>query len=288
MGNLFNLNNLVCEYPNTNLKVLEVVELQIPKNEIVVILGLSGIGKTTILETLALMNNTIKPNTETTFNFHATSNGNSIDFKKLWKENNDQNISNIRNRHFSFIFQDANFMPSFTALENMYLTLLLQGESQKGAEAKVKPYLEELGLTEVINENKKIYELSGGQKQRIAYIRAIAPYFTVLFGDEPTGNLDIFSAHKLMRSIKANIKETERTAIIVSHDIDLSLKYADRLIIINSRFEIINNKKRRYGFIDDSSVYIKTVSINDDCWVNGSCSYSSPEIKSKIEKNLNI
>ncbi|MGC9345148.1 MAG: ATP-binding cassette domain-containing protein, partial [Bacteroidales bacterium] len=210
---LYKISNLVCAYKQTGKKVLEVQHLDIPKRKIIVILGLSGIGKSTLLETLGLMNNTIVGQKHTLFHFFGNGVPLELDFSNIWHNHSDSYLSTLRNQHFSFIFQDTNLMPNFSAMENIMLTLMLQGHSNKEARIRGHSYLQKVGMGD-IDPEKKVFELSGGQRQRIAFIRAICPDFTVLLGDEPTGNLDRFTSRKLMQILRSSIHEKERSAII--------------------------------------------------------------------------
>ena len=139
------------------------------------------------------------------------------------------------------------------------LTLMLQGHSRKESREIGMEYLEKVGMGE-IDPDKKVFELSGGERQRIAFIRAICPEFTVLLGDEPTGNLDRFTSRKLMQILQSSIHEKEGSAIIVSHDIDLSVEFADQLIIISKKEEQPGSKNEFYDYeakyIDDATEYL--------------------------------
>ena len=114
--------------------VLEIKTLSIPRGKKVFIVGESGIGKSTILETLGLMNNTIVPDENTVFSFYG-NNDESIDLAKLWKLS-DAELSAFRLKHFSFIFQSTNLMRNFTAYENIALTRMLQGYSRESSYQK--------------------------------------------------------------------------------------------------------------------------------------------------------
>lgn len=162
MKNLFDIRNLSCAYRradgSTTLPVLKIERLQIPTGQIVVLLGKSGAGKSTILETLGLMNNTLIGDSKLTF---SPSDGTQYQFETIW---NQKNIDEVRNRHFSFIFQNTNLMPNFTVYENVCLTQMLQGVSQEKAMEKAHEVMHRIGLQEV-DKIKKPHELSGGQRQ---------------------------------------------------------------------------------------------------------------------------
>ena len=253
-NNLFEIKNLTCSYKNGKGKgktVLKINELKIPRGKIIFLLGFSGSGKSTLLETLGLMNETIDDGSEVMF--YSNNNKNPKNFAKLWSKSQKDNIYKIRNEHFSFIFQNTNLMPNFTALENIYITRMLQGKDEYDSREHAEPLLDAVGMEKLYkkDEKKKASELSGGEKQRVAFVRAIVPKFTVLFGDEPTGNLDDDNSEKLMSVLKNNIKKDNRSAIIVSHNIESALKFGDQLIILSK------GKDDPYGIINKKNIFSK-------------------------------
>jgi len=110
---------------------------------------------------------------------------------------------------------------------------------------------------------KKITQLSGGQRQRLAFVRAIASKFSVLFADEPTGNLDAGTADTLMKLLVNYVKNNNSTSIIVSHDIDLAVKHADKIVYIE-KSTIKENDSMKMGLISNNSIYLKS----DSSWFN--------------------
>lgn len=252
MSNIFEIQNLKCSYKKGTLQdcdiVLEISNLSIQKGKIVFIVGPSGIGKSTILETLGFMNNTIA--SADVFKFQDD------DIKNLWLKN-DSEKSEFRNQNFSFIFQDNNLMQNFTAYENVMATALIQGVERKKAEEMTLLALKDMGLD--YKADGPVYHYSGGERQRLAFARAILPDFKVLFGDEPTGNLDAKSADRLMKVLIDAVKKRNASAIIVSHDLNLSINYADMIICIKKieRNSDESGHKSYYGFIDEHRVYTK-------------------------------
>ncbi len=229
---IYDISNLECQYiPGTT--VLKIPSLKIPKGKLVFVLGVSGIGKSTFIETLGLMNRTIHVTPETSIKFN---NGSELEeIKNIWGRDN-KALSKFRNDHFSFIFQNTNLMPNFSAGENMCISMLIEGRKLTEVKEKVIEVMGKLNLDPELYD-RKIQELSGGQRQRLAFVRAIIAGFNVLFGDEPTGNLDRDTGHKLMRTLKANLAEYNRTGIIVSHDIDLALSFADIILLLSKTGE---------------------------------------------------
>ncbi|MDA3929638.1 MAG: ABC transporter ATP-binding protein, partial [Prolixibacteraceae bacterium] len=231
---LFQIEKLSCAY-NEGQPVLEAEELIIPKGKITVLLGPSGSGKSTLLETLGLMTQTV--NNETSVIKFFPNDNDEYDIADLWGENQEAERYNIRMLYYSFIFQSTNLMPNFSALENVGLTELIQNKPESEAYFNaIESLVKNLSVTSLSYE-KKPFEFSGGERQRLAFARAINPDFTVLFGDEPTGNLDHFNSVKLMHFIRDFIanKRENVSAIIVSHNIPLSLDFADRIIVLSKR-----------------------------------------------------
>ncbi len=227
MQTIYQIRDLSCAY-NEDRTVLHIRELDIPQGELVFLLGVSGSGKSTLLETLALMNNTLASG-EVNF----ISENNSFKFSELWQKNDAEAIAQVRKRHFSFIFQDTNLMENFTAYENICLAQMIKQDArQEEAMTGAKQLANQVGLSSgELNANTLAVNLSGGQRQRLAFVRAINNDFSVIFGDEPTGNLDEANANELLRILKQNLAG-KSSAIVVSHDIDLAVQHADRIIVI--------------------------------------------------------
>jgi len=224
---IFNIKNLACSYNNLET-VLEISDLKIYRGKYTVIIGVSGGGKSTLLETLGLMNHTIRNGT---LEFFPSDRSNPVNFGELWEKKDDKAIASIQRNYFSFIFQNTNLMPNFTAYENICLTQMLEGRSFEEARHYAGEKMNEIGLP-AIDEKKQVTNLSIGQRQRLAFVRAITTNFEVIFGDEPTGNLDEFYASELMNILKGIIRKKNASAIIVSHNVDLACNYADQIILI--------------------------------------------------------
>lgn len=289
MEKLFEIKNLRCSYDRNynegvSKVVLEIRDLTLPKGQKIFIVGESGIGKSTILEVLGLMNNTIVSQEGTKFLFYENSE-NPVDLLKLWAGNNDDELSEFRLKHFNFIFQSTNLMRNFTAYENIALTRMLQGYSKEDSFAKASKVLSDLGL-EHIDASRMAQELSGGQQQRLAFARAILPDFTVLFGDEPTGNLDSDNAIRAMEILTQKLNELQgSSAIIVSHDMHLSATFADMIIKIRKERRPVKDVKDEvtyYGIIDENSIF--TPSVDKSVWSNGVETYAADEFELYLKK----
>lgn len=276
--NLFEIHNLRCTYDKDYQEgksrvVLEIKDLEIPQGKKIFIVGESGIGKSTILETLGLMNNTIVPgDSEASFRF-----ADGTDLLGLWRKGDETTLADFRLKYYSFIFQSTNLMRNFTAYENVMFTRMLQGYSTEECRERTRMVLEQLGLDHV-DRTRMAHELSGGQQQRLAFARAILPDFTVLFGDEPTGNLDGENAVRVMQILRSNLDMREgASAVIVSHDMPLAMRFADVIIKISRRVrprKHDDDEEIAYGYIDSSCSYHRD---SDGNWTNGIDTYKSDD-----------
>ena len=263
----YRINNLACKYKTGINPVLFVENLEVKKGEVVFFLGASGVGKSTILETLGLMNNTILANSKTVFDF--LDNSSSENMINIWSKR-ESYLAKFRKKHLSFIFQSTNLFPNLNAEENVLLTPMLQSFSQFKAKNKVRPLFKNIFTKEYkeILSDKKISEMSGGQRQRLAFVRAIASNYTVLLADEPTGNLDWANANNLMKHLIDDIKSKGATSVIVSHDIALAVEHADKIIYID---KVLNSESKdtkkhyHYGYINNANTYTGS---QKSGWVN--------------------
>lgn len=288
MDKLFELQSLRCSYDKKYREgqsrvVLEIEHLAIPRGKKIFIVGESGIGKSTILETLGMMNNTIVPGDSTKFVFYEGDEEKNL--KEMWKKS-DRDLSDFRMKNYSFIFQSTNLMKNFTAYENIAFTRMLQGYSRFSCFQRTKKVLEDLGL-EHIDQNRMAQELSGGQQQRLAFARAIIPEFSVLFGDEPTGNLDAENAVRVMEILTAKLNELDgASAIIVSHDMHLAVTFADVIIKIR---KCVRPKAHEddeditYGQCNDTCVYSRKDS-DSNVWSNGTDEYEANDFENFLRK----
>lgn len=281
--NLFTIEQLRCSYEHPFIEgcsrvVLEIEHLELEQGHKIFIVGESGIGKSTILETLGMMNNTLVANQRTRFIFHS-SDGRDTDLCQLWLKD-DKELSRFRLKHYSFIFQSTNLMRNFTAFENVAFTRMLQGYSRDECFARVRQVLADLGLG-TVDEQRMAHELSGGQQQRLAFARAILPDFSVLFGDEPTGNLDPENAMRVMHNLVNKLGEQENaSAIIVSHDMHLATSFADVIVKIRKETRTPLNsadEQQSYGKIDPLCVFRPNNS--HTCWSNGKENFSTTDFE---------
>ena len=290
---IYDINNLVCKYKTGAHPALVIKDLQIFDTERVFFIGSSGVGKSTILETLGFMNNTIEKADRFTFN-HSLGEENMLE---VWKKS-ESYLSNIRNSNLSFIFQVTNLFTTLNAEDNVLLTLLLQGTSKIQAVDKIRKTVRKIfpeKYKEILN-NKKIVEMSGGQRQRLAFVRAICSQYKILFADEPTGNLDKGLAEKVMNHLSEDIIDKSATAIVVSHDINLSVKHATKIVFIEKKegegVNLFNSieEKFNYGEINFDNIYKKQ---ENGKWINQADyggrkppEFSDSQLVSILEKNI--
>jgi len=250
MEYIFQIENLSCAY-QADQPVLRIPKLTLPRGRLIFVVGRSGVGKSTFIETLGLMNRTIVSEPQTSIRFAATPSEN-VELKNHWQLGNAA-LSAFRRQYFSFVFQNTNLMPNFSSGENMMVSLLLQGRDIDTARNHVMDMMKRLDLPERIFD-APIAKVSGGQRQRLAFVRAITADFHVLFGDEPTGNLDAATAINLMEALKALLRERERTGIVVSHDLNLAFRFADVIVPLR---KIIGPNGQEMGETDNSILLLR-------------------------------
>ena len=195
------------------LEVLKGVSLSINKGEIVSIIGASGAGKSTLLQILGTLTKSDKGSVE-------INNQNIQHFKS-------KDLSKFRNQEIGFIFQEHQLLPEFSALENVCLPYWIKIGSKKDAEIRAKDILNELGLANRLYH--KPSDLSGGEQQRVAVARALINKPSVVFADEPSGNLDSTNAKKLHELFFELRDRHNQTFVIVTHNIELA-KMSDRML----------------------------------------------------------
>jgi len=197
-----------------DLEVLKGVDLHIEKGEVISIVGASGAGKTTLLQILGTLDVQSNPSDS-----KLLINGTEVTALS------DKNLAKFRNEHIGFIFQFHQLLPEFTALENVCIPAFIKNTSKAQAEAKAKELLNFLGLS--ARYNHKPNELSGGEQQRVAVARALINDPSIIFADEPSGNLDSESADNLHKLFFELRDEFGQTFVIVTHNEQLA-DMADR------------------------------------------------------------
>ena len=195
------------------LEVLKGVSLSINKGEVVSIIGASGAGKSTLLQILGTLTKSDKGSIQI----------NNQNIQKF----NSKDLSKFRNQEIGFIFQEHQLLPEFSALENVCLPYWIKIGSKKDAEIRAKEILNELGLSDRLYH--KPTDLSGGEQQRVAVARALINKPSVIFADEPSGNLDSTNAKKLHELFFELRDRHNQTFVIVTHNRELA-KMSDRML----------------------------------------------------------
>jgi putative ABC transport system ATP-binding protein len=192
---------------------LDGVTISFEPSRFTAIMGPSGSGKSTLLHCLAGLDDL----TEGSVFIGETS------LATL----NDKQLTELRRKQVGFIFQAYNLIPTLTALENIMLPMMLGGEA--GDEAWIERVIETIGLASRLQHRPS--ELSGGQQQRVAVARALASRPTIIFADEPTGNLDSNSGAEVLNFMRGAVDEFGQTIVMVTHD-PYAAAYADRVVFL--------------------------------------------------------
>ncbi|HEY5662820.1 MAG TPA: ABC transporter ATP-binding protein [Ilumatobacter sp.] len=177
------------------------------------IMGPSGSGKSTLLHCLAGLD--------------ALTHGAVFIGDTHLASLSDKQLTELRRRSVGFVFQAYNLIPTLTARENILLPLMLGGES--GDEAWIDQVVDTVGLRNRLSHRPD--ELSGGQQQRVAVARALANRPTIIFADEPTGNLDSNAGNEILTFMREAVDRYGQTIVIVTHD-PYAAAYADRVVFL--------------------------------------------------------
>ena len=195
------------------LEVLKGITLEVAKGEIVSIMGASGAGKSTLLQLLGTL--------DTPDSGAIWINGTNI------TELSSQNLAKFRNQNIGFIFQFHNLLPEFNAIENVSIPAFLANKNQKEIRERATYLLEKLGLGHRLTHRPGA--MSGGEQQRTAIARALMNEPSIIFADEPTGNLDSKNALELHELFFQLRDELQQTFIVVTHN-EVLAQSADRCL----------------------------------------------------------
>lgn len=209
------------------IHILDTVSLNIQEGEKVAIVGPSGSGKSTFLSVVSGMD---KPDS-----------GKVIIDNQNITDMSEDNLCEIRNSKIGIIFQAFELINSFTAIENVMLPLDIAKFSQKESYQKAKDLLGDLGLKDRIEHLPKM--LSGGEQQRVAIARAMINNPKVIFADEPTGNLDIHTGHKVVELLFNLVKKYNKTLIVITHDLNLAQKMDRIFTLKDAKVTEINHEQ---------------------------------------------
>ncbi|OFS39180.1 ABC transporter ATP-binding protein [Corynebacterium sp. HMSC069E04] len=198
---------------DTAVTALDHVDVEFARNTFTAIMGPSGSGKSTLMHTMAGLDS-------------ATS-GSAFIGDTDMSQLSDKDITALRRDRLGFIFQSFNLVPTLTAAENISLPTDIAGNKVD------KEWFDEvtsrLGLSERLNHRPA--ELSGGQQQRVACARALVSRPEIIFGDEPTGNLDSNSSAEVLDILRTAVDKDGQTVVIVTHDAKAA-SYADRVVFL--------------------------------------------------------
>ena len=211
METILELKNINKEFkqPDGKLVVLKKINIKLFKSQCIGLIGPSGSGKSTLLHIAGLLDK------ETSGQIYIK--------KKKCHNLSEENKNLIRKRYIGFVYQNFYLLNDFSAIENVIIPQILNGENFKKAEINAKSILTKVGLSKRLYNKPK--ELSGGEKQRVALCRAIANKPEIILADEPTGNLDKKNTASILQIIRDLMSEYKISFIIATHNLSLTKKF---------------------------------------------------------------
>lgn len=217
MANIIRTENLSKIFQDGDVKTQGAVDINISidEGEFVAIMGPSGSGKSTLLHVLGLL--------------LSQTEGKYFLFGKDIGEYEEEELAQMRNRDFGFVFQSFYLLSRNTVRDNVALPLIYSNVPEKEWSKKVDDAIDSVGLSH--RRDYPTNRLSGGEKQRVAIARALVNNPKVIFADEPTGNLDFKSGEMIMNILKKLNEENGYTIILVTHE-DSAAKYAERMFYV--------------------------------------------------------
>jgi ABC-type lipoprotein export system ATPase subunit len=204
MSNLLRAVNLGKEYPLPEgvLRIFSGLEFELEAGDIAAIMGVSGVGKTTLLNLLGALD---RPTEGTVF----------LEGEDIF-DRDEKSLARIRNRKIGFVFQFFHLLPEFTAVENVGLPVLMAGSAKEVALSRGTEILREVGLEDKAHCRPAL--LSGGELQRVAIARALANEPRLLLADEPTGNLDWKTGERILHLLLDLHRKKGLSSVIVTHN----------------------------------------------------------------------
>ncbi len=218
--------NLNKGFENNKLRldVLKNVNLAIGSGETIAVVGASGIGKSTLLQIIGILD----PPDSGTLLFH------NRDVYTL----NEEELARLRNQSVGFVFQFHHLLPEFSALENTMMPALINGIDRQAATAAAEALLVRVGLQDRLHHRPS--ELSGGEQQRVAIARALVLNPALFLADEPTGNLDEKTSHRIHELISELNQEFAMTLIVATHNRDLASRMSRTMTIVDQQVKEID------------------------------------------------
>ena len=202
-------NNIqrVFEVGSETVHALKGIDLNVEAGEFISIMGPSGSGKTTLMNIIGCLD--------------TPSSGEYFLNNQLVNDLNEDQLAIIRNKEIGFVFQSFHLLAKNSALNNVLLPMKYAGADMKEAEIRAKHVLDQVGLSDRINHGPS--ELSGGQQQRVAIARALVNKPSILFADEPTGNLDSKTGEDVMNLFKG-LNQEGQTIILITHEEEIAMQ----------------------------------------------------------------
>ncbi len=204
--------NKIYKMGNIEVRALDNVSLEIDEHEFICIMGASGSGKSTLMNIIGCLD-------------RPTSGSYHLDSKDV-SNLSDLELAAVRNKKIGFVFQTFNLLPRISARRNVELPLIYSGYSARERRSMAEAALERVELSD--RADHKPNELSGGQRQRVAIARALVNNPSIIFADEPTGNLDSRTGLTIM-SLFQKLYEQGATIVMVTHEMDIAM-YGHRII----------------------------------------------------------